>query len=622
MSETTTPLENQAIPFRAETRQLLNILIHSLYTEREIFLRELVSNASDALTRMNFEMLTNREVKDPQLPLEIRITADPEKRLLTVRDTGVGMTREELVDNLGTIARSGAKEFLNAAASGDKNLSDIIGQFGVGFYSAFMVAESIKVTSRSYKPEAEAACWISSGEDTFTVESASKDERGTEVEIKLKEDAVDFGNDYRIKEVIRKHSDFISFPIYIADQTEQTNRQTALWRQNPREVKEDEYNEFYRQLTLDVLPALTYAHMSVDAPAQMYAILFVPSNPEGFMFSPRREPGLKLYSRKILIQDFCKDLFPDYYNFVQGVVDSEDLPLNVSRESVQSNRVMAQLKKLVTNKITDTLKALAKDKPETYAKFWEIYSRAVKQGIATEQVEPESLYPLLRFHTSSKTNEWSSLEDVTGRMKPGQERLYYILGEDDRSVTYSPHLDAYRKRETEVIFLTDPIDSFMLLRLTKYKDFPIVNVASTTTELPKVEETASEESTPALAEQDLNSLIQKFKDVLGDRVADVRSTDRLTDSPARLVDPEGSPDQSIQRVYRLLNKEFNVPKKVLEINPRHAIMSGLSALPSDDPRFTPVIEQIYENALLIEGIHPDPASMIGRIQKLIEEALH
>ncbi len=619
---TTTPENNQPIAFKAETRQLLNILIHSLYTERDIFLRELISNASDALTRMNFEMLTNREVKDAQLPLEIRISADPENRTLTIKDSGIGMTRDELAENLGTIAQSGAKEFMNAASSSDKTVSDIIGQFGVGFYSAFMVAETIKVTSMSYQPDGEAATWISSGEDTFVIEPATKTERGTEVEIKLKEDAADFAKEYQIKEIVRKHSDFIGFPIYYGDETEQINRQTALWRQNPREVKEDEYNDFYKQLTLDAEEPLTYAHMVVDAPAQMYALLFVPANPEGFMFSPRREPGLKLYSRKILIQDYCKDLFPEYYNFVQGVVDSEDLPLNVSRESVQSNRVMVQLKKLVTAKVSEMLKALAKDKPEQYAKFWQMYSRAIKQGIATEQVDGETLYPLLRFHTTTHTSEWSSLDEITGRMKEGQDKLYYILGEDEHSVTYSPHLDPYRKQNIEVLILTDPMDSFMLLRLNKYQEFSLVNIASSSTEPPKADETGQEEQKEALAEQDLNSLIQKFKDVLGDRVTDVRSTERLSDSPARLVDPEGTPDQSIQRVYRLLNKEFSVPKKVLEVNPRHAIMVGLSSLPEGDPRGNPIIEQIYENALLIEGIHPDPASMISRIQQIIEEALH
>jgi molecular chaperone HtpG len=623
MTETTTnPEGSRPIPFKAETRQLLNILIHSLYTDREIFLRELISNASDALVHMNFEMLTNREVKDPQLPLEIRIIGDPDNRTLTIKDTGIGMTREELVENLGTIARSGARDFIQAAAESKEKLSDIIGQFGVGFYSAFMVAESIRVTSRSYKPDAEAAAWVSSGEDTFEVEPASKAERGTEVEIKLKEDAVDFAREYKLREIIVKHSDFIGFPIYFGEQAEQVNRQTALWRQNPREVKENEYNEFYKQLTLDAEPPLALAHMVVDAPAQMYALLFVPGNPERYVFSPRHEAGLKLFSRKILIQDYCKDLLPEYFGFIQGVVDSEDLPLNISRESIQSNRVMVQLKKLVTNKIIDTLKSMAKDKPEDYAKFWNAFSRAIKQGVATEQVDVGALYPLLRFHTTTHPQEWSSLHDIVERMKPGQDKLYYILGEDDRSIPYSPHLDPYRKRGVEVLIMTDPMDSFMLLQLIKYKDFELVNVASTKTELPKSDETEAEEKeVEKLDEKDLSTLIQQIKTTLGDRVTDVRSTDRLSDSPARLVDPEGSPDQSIQRVYRLLNKDFEVPKKVLEINPRHAIMTRLSALPADDPRCAPIIEQVYENALLIEGIHPDPASMIGRIQKIMEDAL-
>lgn len=612
----------QPIPFKAETRQLLEILIHSLYTEREIFLRELISNASDALTRLNFEMLTNRDVLNPELPLEIRIKVNKDEGVLTIQDTGIGMTSAELVDNLGTIARSGAKAFINAAAEGAQNLSDIIGQFGVGFYSAFMVAEWIRVTSRSYLPEAEAAVWYSTGEDTFTLDTAAKADRGTLVEVKLKADAAEFLEEHRLRETIRKHSDFIGFPIYIGEDTEQANRQTALWRQNPRQVKEEEYHEFYKQFSLDFEAPLAQAHMVVDAPVQMYALMFVPSNPERMFLSPRREPGLKLYSRKIMIQEYCKDLLPEYFEFVQGVVDSEDLPLNVSRESVQSNKLMGQLKKLVTSKVIDTLKALAKDKPEVYAKFWKAFGRAVKQGVAIEQTDAEALYPLLRFHTTTHLTELSSLDDYVGRMKAGQDKIYYILGEDDRSVTYSPHLDPFRKQSVEVLVLTDPIDNFMLLRLAKYKDYTLVNVAGSNTELPKAEEPAAAEAEqPALEGQGLLDLVQRFQQVLGERVTAVRATDRLTGSPARLVDPDGTPDQSIQRVYKLLNKEFEVPKKVLEINPRHAIMTKLSGLPADDPRAALVIDQVYEDALLIEGIHPDPASMIGRIQQLIEKAL-
>jgi molecular chaperone HtpG len=612
---------SQPIPFKAETRQLLDILIHSLYTEREIFLRELISNASDALTRLDFEILTNRSVIDPEAPLEIRITCDPDKRLLTIRDTGIGMTRDELVENLGTIAHSGARAFIEAAGQSPQHLSDIIGQFGVGFYSAFMVAESIRVTSRSYQPEAEAAQWFSTGDTTFTLESAEMPNRGTLVEITLKEDAAEFAQASRLREIIRKHSDFISYPIFIGEETEQANRQTALWRQNTRQVKEEEYHEFYKQLTLDFEPPLAYAHMVVDAPAQMYAILYIPSDPEHYMFSPRREAGLKLYSRKILIQDFCKDLLPDYYGWVQGVVDSEDLPLNVSRETVQANRVMAQLKKLVTAKVTDTLKTLAKDKPEAYATFWKGFSRAVKQGVAIETVEPESLYPLLRFRTTTHPEEWSSLDDYLARIKPEQEKIYYILGDDERSIAHSPHLDPFRKAGIEVLVMTDAVDSFMLLRLQKYQDKALANVAAANIELPKTSEPAAEEQPAGLPGQELADLVARFKTVLGDKVTAVRGTDRLTDSPARLVDPDGTPDQSLQRVYRLLNKEFEVPKKVLEINPRHPLMARLSAIPTDDPRSALVIEQLYEDALLIEGIHPDPAAMIGRIQELMVKAL-
>ena len=321
------------IPFKAETRQLLDILIHSLYTEREIFLRELISNASDALTRVNYEMLTNRDVLDPDVELAIHISADVNNHTLTISDTGIGMTADELRDNLGTIAHSGARAFASAMQQGAKSISDIIGQFGVGFYSAFMVAKSIRVTSRSYMPGAQAAAWICTGEDTYTIESADKPSRGTTIILELKDDASEFEQEHRLQEIIRKHSAFISFPIYLGEETEQINRQCALWRQPPRQVEKKDYVDFYQQLTLDFNPPLTYTHLSVDAPVQMYAILFVPDNPERGIFSLRKDDGLKLFSRKILIQEYCKDLLPNYFRFIQGVVDTEDLPLNVSRES-------------------------------------------------------------------------------------------------------------------------------------------------------------------------------------------------------------------------------------------------------------------------------------------------
>jgi molecular chaperone HtpG len=614
--KTNTP-EGQAIPFKAETQQLLNILIHSLYTEREIFLRELISNASDALARMDFVMLTDRDVHDPEVPLEIRIRTDQDEDMLIIEDTGIGMTREELVDNLGTIARSGAKAFVEAASKEDQNISDIIGQFGVGFYSAFMVAEWIRVVSRSYRPDAEATAWYATGEDTYKLELADREKRGTEVRIKLKEDAKEFLDESRLRQVIKRHSDFIQYPIYLEDAKESINRQTALWRQNPLKTEEDAYHEFYKQLTLDFTEPLTYSHMVVDAPAQMYAVLFVPQDPKNLVFSPRKDPGLKLYARKVLIQEFSTDLLPQYLNFMDGVVDSEDLPLNVSRESVQSNRIMALLKRLVTGKAFEMLEELGEEQPEKYVQFWETYGEYLKEGVAIEQDEPEQLFHLLRFHTSKDLTGWSSLDDLLERSDGDQEEIYYFLGDDPSAVRYSPHMDAFRKADIEVLVLTDPVDSFMLMRLKEYEGHLLVNVADA--ELPEKEEPTEEKE--ALDEDTVSDLVSRFKAVLGDKVSDVRTTDRLSNSPARLVDPEGAPDQSMQRVYQMMDKKFELPKKVLELNPHHAIMSRLASLPEDDSRFNLIAQQVYENTLLIEGLHPDPVSMVGRIQELIASAL-
>lgn len=617
----TSSSQPDGVPFKAETRKLLGILINSLYTERDIFLRELLSNASDALTRLDFEMLTDRNVLDPDAELSIRIIPDKEKQTLTITDTGIGMTQPELVENLGTIAHSGAEAFIQAAQSGSNHLSDMIGQFGVGFYSAFMVADWIRVTSRSYKPDGQAAVWYSTGADRYTVGPAEKETRGTTVELHLRSDATEFLEENRLRDIIRKHSDFIPFPIYIGDSQEQVNRQTAIWRQSPRSVEEKDYFEFYKQLTLDFEAPLTYTHMTVDAPVQMYAVLFIPGTSDRGLFSPRKEEGLKLYSRKVLIQEYSKDLLPEYLRFVQGVVDSEDLPLNVSRETVQSNKIMAQLKKLITAKVLDMLRALAKDKPEEYQKFWVAFGNYIKQGISTEQTDYEALYPLLRFHTTANPETWSSLDDVVERMKPGQTELYYILGEDERSLIYSPHLDLFRKWNIEVIYLTDPLDSFMLLRLNKYQDHDLKNVAAADVHLPSEEPIEGETPAETKPSETLEPVIARFKKQLGDRVSEVRTTDRLSDSPARLVDAEGSLNPEMQRVYKIINRDFKAPQKILEINPAHPLIERFGSLPEDDPLGPMIVEQIYEDALLIEGLHPDPASMISRIQKLMEAAL-
>lgn len=610
-----------SIPFRAETRQLLDILIHSLYTEREVFLRELISNASDALTRMNYEMLTNREVVDPQAELGIWISTNPEEKTITLRDKGVGMSRDELVENLGTIAHSGAKAFLQAAQASQGPITDIIGQFGVGFYSAFMVAEWIRVTSRSFLPEKEATTWYSTGEDTFTLEPADQTERGTIVTIKLKEDALEFAQEHRLREIVKKHSDFIPYPIYVGEDKQQINQQTAVWRQQPREVDQEKHEEFYRQFTLNMEPPLAHTHMVVDAPVQLYALLYIPATPEKTIFTLRKEDGLKLYARKVLIQEYSRDLLPEYFRFVQGVVDSEDLQLNVSRETIQSNRVITQIKRVITSKVIDTLKKLATDKPEDYVKFWQNFNHFIKEGVATDRDSVDNLSPLLRFHTLNGATEWKSLDDYVLGLKPDQKKIYYLLSDDERAARHSPHLDVFRHSGVDVLLMSDPLDSFMLMVLNQYKDYELANAAVEKPDLPAEDKTEAENQEPALATEDLQALVTRFKYVLGERVSDVRVTDRLTDSPVRLVDPEGAPGQEVQRVYRMLKQELEIPKKVLELNPRHAILKQLSQQPAGQDLDRMVIEQVFENALLIEGLHPDPAGMISRIQELIKAAL-
>jgi molecular chaperone HtpG len=614
--------EEVTVPFKAEIQQVLNILVHSLYTEREIFLRELISNASDALNRMRFEQLTNRNVLDDDAELAIRISSDPETRMLTITDTGIGMTREELVENLGTVAHSGVRVFLEAAKEGAKNLSDVIGQFGVGFYSVFMAAEWVRVTSRSYKPEAEAAAWYATGTDTYTLSPAEKTSRGTVIEIKLKEDAAEFAQESKLRSVIRTHSDYVAFPIYLNNGSEQVNRQIAIWRMQPRELKEEQYTDFYKQLTLFPDPPAAHTHVATDAPVQVYAILYVPSKADRGLFSLRKEEGLKLYSRKILIKEYTRDLLPEYLRFVQGVVDSEDLPLNVSRESVQSNAVIAKIKKILTSEVLKTLKDLAQKESEAYAHFWHEFGRHIKEGIATDQIEREALYPLLRFKTNRFIDRWSSLNEYVGRMRPEQKVIYYLLGDDERSITRSPHLDYFERSGLEVIMLTDPIDSFMVLGLTMYEGFKVQNIASPDVEVPSSKESeAKTTEQPAISTDDFNTLAERFKSQLGERVSGVRASTRLSSSVARLVDPEGAINQEMQRVYRLVDQDYKAPVKVLELNPQHPILLGLNDLPAEDELSKAVIEQIYESALLIEGLHPDPAGMIPRIQQLMEAAV-
>ncbi len=616
--------------FKAEIQQVLNILVHSLYTDREIFLRELISNASDALNRAQFEMLTNSQILNPDAELYIEVKPDLEAKTLTISDSGIGMTRDDLVNNLGTIAHSGAKAFVEAMRERQAEgapLQDLIGQFGVGFYSVFMVAERVRVVSRSHLPDEQAWAWESDGGDNFTIEPAERETRGTDVILHLKEDAAEFLQTWKLKEVIRRHSDYIAFPIYVGEDDEPTNQQTAIWRRDPKEVTDDQYNDFYKSLTFDFDPPLHRIHMRADVPLQFYALLYIPASAERTILSARKEPGLKLYARKVLIQEYTTDLLPEYLQFVQGVVDSEDLPLNVSRESVQANRVMANLKKTLSGKVLSELKRLAvKDFP-TYQRIYREFGRLIKQGIVISPAERDDLLPLLYYPStrSASADEWTNLDGYVERMVANQQDIYYVLGEDFGSAARSPHLDSFRQRGIEVLYFIDPIDPYVLMGLAEYKGHRLRSVDEADIDLSNIGELKEQDEAQreTIAEDAFAALRDRFAAVLGERVKGVRESKTLVGSPARLVSEETNPMRNMFRLNRLLDREYELPVKTLELNPRHPLLHNLSEMLSeqaDNPLIDAVIEQVFETALLQDGIHPDPAAMADRLVMLMQAA--
>jgi molecular chaperone HtpG len=610
--------------FKAEVKQLLYILAHSLYKEHDIFLRELISNASDALTRLHFETLTNRDVLDADTELAIRIEVpeveEGEPKKLVIKDSGIGMTEEELVANLGTIAQSGAREFLHKLDDGQEiDVSDVIGQFGVGFYSVFMVADEVRVVSRSYRPEASAAAWISDGGDAFRVEAAEKSDRGTEIHITLKKDAEEFASEWKLKQIIKKHSDFVRYPIYVGD--EQVNQQQSLWRKSPSDVTADEYKKFYQQMTMDFEEPLTTIHFSSDAPVHLRALLFVPSKREPGILQSRKEPGLMLYSHNVLIEEYSTELLPDWLSFVDGVIDSEDVSLNVSRETVQSNRIMRQLAKTIKGRVLRELKNLAKEDEEKYTKFWEQFGVAFKQGVATDFEAKKDLLPLFRFYSSKSDGKLTSLDAYLERMPESQETIYYVLGDNVKSVAHSPHLDPFKARDIEVLYWVDPLDSLVAPSLDEYQDKKFKNIDDAGLEFPEIEEEEAEESAePLTPEANFNRFIGRCVTTLGDRVTEVRPSKVLKDSPVRLVSPEDAQNREMDRISRLLRENYEVPKRILEVNRNHPLIANLAQVVTDKPDSELVnlaIEQLFESALVQEGLHPNPAEMLPRIQQLM-----
>jgi molecular chaperone HtpG len=617
-TEEQTTLDNQTpVAFKAEIRQLLDILAHSLYTDREIFLRELISNASDALHRVQFEMLTNREVLNAEADLAIHIYVDEQNHTITIKDSGIGMTRDEMVENLGTIAQSGARNFLQRAREEQHKGSEIIGQFGVGFYSVFMVADKVVVSSRSFQPDAEAVRWEATGGDTYVIGPGDRTERGTTIEVHLKEDAKEFANAWRVEQIIKRHSSFVDWPIYVGEK--QANEQKAIWRRAPRDVEANEYTDFYRQLTMEMEEPLSHIHLSTDAPVDLHTILFIPSRRERGLIERRVEGKIKLYSRKVLIQEDNKDLLPNHFRFIEGVVDSEDLPLNISRETVQSNVVMQRLRKTITSRVMRELNEMVENDPEKYRSFWREFGVFLKEGIATDYESRDDLLKLLRFNSTHDPEALISLADYKSRMIDGQTEIYYVLAADLGAAQRSPHLDPLLSRGLEVLLLTDIMDSFMLTGLREYEGMKLRNIDDANLELPGEAEAREE----AVSEEDFERLRERAAGVLGERITEVRASRVLRDSPARLVSAEDVPGREMQRIQRMLGQEASIAPRILELNRSHPLVARLAERTNanaDDPITAAIVEQLYDNALLLEGIHENPAGMLSRLQTLIEAA--
>ncbi|SNR88101.1 molecular chaperone HtpG [Humidesulfovibrio mexicanus] len=612
--------------FKAEIKQLLEILVHSLYTDREIFLRELVSNASDALDKLR---ITAAEATD-EAPLEIRIEADKDKKTLAISDNGIGMTEAELVENIGTIAHSGSAAFLKAMKEAGNSADGIIGRFGVGFYSVYMVAQSVRILTRSHREGATPVEWISEGQGAYSIRELSGEEaqavgRGTRIEISLKDDlAEQFTEADTLRHIIRKHSNFLSFPIIVDG--ERVNTVPALWREPKFQITKEQYKEFYSFLTYDLDEPMDTLHVSVDAPVQFNALCFIPKKSKDFMGFDREDWGLDLYVRRVLIQRQNKDLIPQYLMFARGVVDTEDLPLNISRETLQDNRLIRKINTTLTKQILSQLAKMAEDK-DAYATFWREHSRVFKAGYM-DFANREAFAALLRFNSSSceAADELVSLDEYISRAKPDQKQVYFAFGPSREALKLNPHLELFRKKGVEVLYLYEPIDEFVMDALHTYKEFTLTPAElakpDDLAKLPDVEQ-APEEAAAAPEKDSLEALLVRFKDILGDGVADVRATSRLTGSPCCLVNPDGHTTSSMDKIMRAMNHDASVPKKVMELNPTHPLVRNLADLHQADPQ-DPFVEQaarqLFESALLLEGYLSDPHALVGRVQDLLSKA--
>jgi molecular chaperone HtpG len=612
--------------FQTEVSQLLQLIVHSLYSHPEIFLRELISNSSDALDKLRHLTLTDDAYKslpfDPRIELEL----DEEKKTLTIADTGIGMNEEELAANLGTIARSGTKNFLSQLSGDARKDSNLIGQFGVGFYSAFMVADKVEVVSRK-AGEDQAWRWVSDGKTGYDIEPAERAVAGTTVLLHFNEEGEQYANSWRLKEIVKKYSNHIAFPIFLTydksewDEaekksikkrtTEQVNAASALWRRSKSELKDEDYKELYKSITGDWEDPLFWIHTKAEGSLDYTTLFYVPSKAPLDLYQAEYKTGVKLYVKRVFIMDDAKELLPQYLRFVRGIIDSEDLPLNVSREILQQNRILTSIRTASVKKILSELKSIAANQPELYLTFISQYNRPLKEGLYSDYANRETLLDLVRFK-STKVEGLTSLADVKSRMKEGQKSIYYLTGGTDSLLRTSPLLEIYKKKDLEVLILDDEIDEIVFSGVEKYGDIDLkaVNKASTSDDL-------KDEAEPDKADK-LKPLIEKLKATLGDRVKDVRASVRLADSPSCIVSDEDEPSMKMAQMLRAMGqKDLPALKPTLEINPDHEIVKKLLAR-TDDAVADDAAWLLFDQALLMEGVPlQDPAVFVQRLNRIL-----
>ncbi len=613
MSETTVEKHT----FQAEIQQLLDLVVHSLYTDKEIFLRELISNASDSMEKLRHIEATEKDVHEPTLPLEIHITTDAEAKTLTISDAGIGMTREELVKNLGTIAHSGTKAFLKNMKDSGSTPGNMIGQFGVGFYSAFMVADEVKVHTRSWRADGEELVWISDGKSGYEIEESPGQSRGVKIVMHLKEELGEYAEETRIKHLIERYSNFVGFPIFLNGT--RVNEVEALWLKNKSEISEDEYKAFY-QFACKAWDEPAYRlHFSADAPIAINALVFAPSeNPERMGFG-KVEGGVSLYSKKVLIDADPKGLLPDWMRFMKGVVDSADLPLNISRESMQDSALIRKLGAVISKRVIKMFEKEAEADPEKYRGFYKKFDRFFKEGIATDYPNRDALAKLLRFESSlTEPGAVCGFSDYVSRAKDGQESIYYLVGGSREQVESSPYVEAFKARGLEVVYFTDAVDEYVVESLGAFEGKKLVSIRHGGVEL---EEHAPEGD--ALSEAQTAALCEFLKAELGDRVTAVASGKRLVDSPVIALVPTDGMSPQMRQMMKAMDENFKDEIKVeLEINPRHPLVKKLSEAKDSNPELAKLVAlQLLDNSLIAAGLLEDARDTVSRMNTLMEKAM-